>query len=202
MTIPYWPDTLPGPLLGLDLSPVDVKATFEADVGEPISRPRTTGAPFIAQASWIFQDAGITAFDTFYATTLAQGSVRFAMRSPHDDVVRMWRFLEGYRRTFPLKTIASVQAKLMMLPGVPWFAPYVPTDASTVPAFVADYENAIYGIDGVRVAASALPAIEGTFDVTRTVLGAPTTVEDDVITAGEIPATAPVNTTLIVGFHP
>lgn len=205
MTYPSWPTDLPqSPLIGYEAGPADVRAAFTPDVGEEILRPRTTGAIHEATASFILQGAEIASFETFFATTLKQGSLRFAMREPSTDDVRIWKVAGGqtYRKRYLLSDIVSIELQLIRLPAIPWFAPYVPASVSTVPAFVADYANDIYGIDGVKTAASAMPTIEGTFDVTRTVLGVPATVEDDVITAGEIPATAPTNTTLIVGFHP
>ena len=150
MNIPFWPDILPGPLRDLDLSPVDVKASFEADVGEPISRPRTTGAPFTAAARFVLVGDQIKAFEDFYATTLGQGSTRFAMRDVTTGDLRMWRFTKAYSRQFPTKMRAVVGAELMRLPGVPWFAPYVPVGSAAVPSYVADFANGIYGKSGIK----------------------------------------------------
>lgn len=200
MSIPYWPTTLPQEAMpGFRLAPQDVKATFEAATGEPISRPRTTSAPFMGRAQFTFQDGEIAVFEAFYADTLAQGSRRFVWRDPVSDVLRFWRFMGAYDRQFVVDRVARVEADLMLLPGVPWFAPYGLDGLSTVPAFVADYENDVYGIDGQRVPASDLPTIEGTFDVARTVSGT-TTATEEALVAGDITETAPLNTTLIVGY--
>lgn len=200
MSIPYWPTSLPqSPATGLEYSPADVRATFEADVGEPISRPRTTGAPFILEPQWTLTDGQIATFEAFYATDLGQGSQRFAMRDVVTGDLRMWRFLETYRRQFLVKRVARVQAKLMLLPGVPWFAPYAPTGFATVPAFVADYDNDIYGIDGLRKTAADLPDIEGTYLVKRITTTAITEAQET-LTAGDITEAQPAGTLSIVGY--
>jgi hypothetical protein len=200
MTIPYWPVSLPqSPAVNAEFAPEDVRTTFRADLGEPISRPRTTGAPFILEGEFTFVDAQIAAFEAFYADDLGQGAQRFIWRDPIGGGLRYWRFLPVYRRRFPVKNIAKVQVQMMMLPGVPWFAPYGLEGLSTVPSFVADYDNEVYGIAGVRKTAADLPGIEGTYDVARTVSGTTTTTEET-LTAGDIPSTAPLNTTLIVGY--
>lgn len=200
MTIPYWPETLPvGPATGLDFSPVDVRATFEADIGEPISRPRSTGAPFMANMTFTLQGAQIATFEAFYATTLGQGAQRFAMREVISGDLRMWRFMGGYSRRFPIKTVAIVQAQLMMLPGVPWFAPYARAGLSTVPYFVADYANGVYGIDGLRVTAADMPTVGGTYLVRRTTT-ATITEGQEVLNPGDITEAQPAGTTSIVGY--
>lgn len=198
--IPFWPDTLKGGLgYGLPFSPVDVRAQFEPDLGEPISRPRTTGAPFIAQPTFTLQDDEIGVFEDFYADDLKQGSLSFAYRDVITGNVRLWKFMGVYSRQYLTKRVATVSASIMQLPGVPWFAPYVPEGRSTVPYFVADYANSVFGIDGLLVAASALPAIEGSYIVERTTT-ALITRGVETLTAGDIPATAPAGTTKIVGY--
>lgn len=200
MTIPYWPETLPqSPQTGLDLSPQDVRATFTPAIGEPVSRPRTTGAPFIADAEWVFSGDQIGTFEAFYANDLGQGSQRFAMRDPISDELRMWRFIDTYRRQFPVKWVARVQAKIMRLPGAPWFAPYGRAGLSTVPAFVADYGSGFYGIDGAKATAADMPGISGTYLVRRTTT---TTISEgqETLVAGDITAAQPAGTVKIVGY--
>ncbi|MDT8329099.1 MAG: hypothetical protein RQ750_17310 [Roseovarius sp.] len=196
----HWPETLPqGPLIGLNLSPVDVRATFEPEVGEPISRPRTTGAPFMADAEWVMVGAQISAFEAFYASSLGQGAARFAMREVTTNQLRLWRFMGTYQRQFRKKDVATISAKLMMLPNVPWFAPYGREGLSTIPAWVADYENGVFGIDAVKATAAELPSISGTFLVRR-VTTSQVTEGQEVIAAGDITEAQPVGTNLIIGY--
>lgn len=199
-SFPYWPETLPGPAPGLDYSPQDVRVSFEPDVGEPISRPKTTGAPYIINPVWTLQGAQIDRFTEFHSKTLARGSLQFCMRDPVNDVPRLCRFVGGaYKRQFITRTLARVSAQVMILPGPPWFAPYVPQGVSRVPDFVADYAGSVFGIEGKTVAASAIAALAGTYLVERTTTSAVTTAQE-VLEAGDIPATAPANTTRIIGF--
>lgn len=199
MSVPFWPETLPGPSTGLDLSPQDVRAMFETEVGEPIGRPRTTGAPFIAEMQWKLIGNQIATFEAFYASNLGQGSQRFAMREVISGALRMWRFMTPYKRQFPVKHVARVQATLMLLPGIPWFAPYVRAGLATVPDFVADYAGEVYGIDGLRKTAADLPDIAGTFLVRR-VTTTKTTLGQEVLTAGDITEAQPSGTLSIVGY--
>lgn len=199
--IAYWPETLPqAPANGFTFAPLDVQATFQPAVGPPISRPRTTGAPMEGQAGFTLINDQIQTFETFYGDTLAQGTVRFVLRdSVGDTGLRYWRFIGVYTRRFSLKNIATVQAKILMLPGVPWFAPYGREGLSVVPSFVADYDEGVYGIDGVKGPASDLPSIAGTFLVRR-ITTASVTTGQETLTAGDITEAQPSGTLSIVGW--
>lgn len=200
MTVLYWPDALPNRMLtGLEYAPQDVGATFDPSVGEPISRPRTTSAAFRVEVEWVFDGDQIAAFEDFYAVTLGQGSERFALRDPITSKLKLWRFDGAYQRQFPLKTRARVQASLLLLPSEPWFAPYGRDCLSTVPAFVADYANSVYGISGRRTVAADLPAIEGTYLVRRTTTSA-ITMGKEILAAGDITQSRPSGTVSIVGY--
>lgn len=202
MSVNYWPVSLPqGPAPGFDFSPQDVLTTFDPVVGTPLSRPRTTASPFMTEMEWLLQDDQIATFHTFFHTTLAQGSQTFVMRDVTNCDVRWWRFLGPYSRSILTRAQARVRARVMMLPGTPWFADYVPAGVSRVPYFVADYANAVYGIDGETVAAADLLTIAGTYLVERTTTTAVTTATETLV-ATDIPATAPGTTTKIIGFAP
>lgn len=197
--IKYWPEGLPqSPETGMDMSPVGVLAEFAPDVGASIARPRTTGAPMIAEMSWVFEDGQIADFSEWFKS-LGQGAQKFAMRDVPMDAVRLWRFMSPYRMRFLLKGRARVSARVMMLPGEPWFAPYNREGLSSVPSFVADYENGIYGIDGVKGVASDMPNIAGTFLVRRTKTWQ-VTFGQETLTAGDITQAQPPLTLRIEGF--
>lgn len=200
MSTPYWPKTLPVSY-GVDLerTVVDVRAEFEVDVGEPISRPRTTGAPYMANPKWYMTDVQVQAFEQFYETTLAQGSRKFIMRDILRDTVRWWKFTGPARAPYSSRNFAVVSANVLIFPHVPWFGSYVRNGESVVPSFVADYENDVYGIEGVRKTAADLPTIEGTYYVVR-VTTSGTTEGEETLTAGDITEAQPAGTLRIVGY--
>lgn len=177
------------------------------------------------EAEWFMTNGQISTFEDFFAKTLGQGSQRFAYRDVISGTVRMWRFTSPYKRQFLLKSIARVKATIMMLPGVPWFAPYAKSGLSTVPAFVADYENNVFGVDGKRTPASAVTNVSGTYLVqrtTRTVVlldaggnvlttdgevieasvfpGGPISLAEETLVAGDITASPPPETLRIIGW--
>jgi hypothetical protein len=200
MSFPSWPSALPAPAPGLGYSPQDVGVSFEPDIGAPIDRPRTTGTPYVLTPTWTFEGAQITSFATFFDVTLVKGTQTFCMRDPIDLAPRRCRFLRGaYQREFLLRDLARVSAQMMILPGDPWFAPYVPTGSSRVPDFVADYASSVFGVEGLSKPASAVTAISGDYLVERTTTTQVTTAQET-LEAGDIPATAPSGTTKIIGF--
>jgi hypothetical protein len=200
MSYPYWPNDLPGPATDLGYSPQDVRVSFEPDIGAPIDRPRATGAPYVLAPTWTLEGSQIASFATFFDVTLAKGTQTFCMRDPINQTPRRCRFLGGtYQRQFLLKSVARISAQMMILPGDPWFAPYVPTGSSRVPDFVADYAGAVFGVEGLSKPASAVTAISGNYLVERTTTTQVTTAQET-LEAGDIPATAPSGTTKIIGF--
>jgi len=201
MAVQFWPTSLPQSVqMGFSAQAGDARHVFESDVGEPISRPRTTGAIEAYEAAITLTGDDIAAFSTFFHTDLSQGTQRFIFRDPDDGAVRWWKFAAPPRRQVPISRVAQISMSLLKLPGTPWFADYVPAGVSRVPYFVADYANAAYGIDGETVAASALPTIAGTYLVERTTATAVTSAIETLV-ATDIPATAPGTTTKILGFE-
>lgn len=203
MAVAYWPPSMPfKPLAGTySEQRQDALARFQPDLGVDITRPRTTAV--VALVSYTTLPVTRAVGDEFlawYDETLRQGSVEFAWREPRSNRLYMWKF------TAPPELVDTGGVKdrftvsLIRLPSVPWFAPYVPDDSAVVPSFVADYENAVYGIDGEPVAAADLTAIAGTYLVERTTTTEVTTGVETLI-AGDIPASAPVGTTMILGFE-
>ena len=72
-----------------------------------------------------------------------------------------------------------------------------------VPQVVADWDAGVYGIGGAKAAASALPAVTGTFNVySVSTSDVETYTAGVVITAGGIPSTAPALVKRRIYFTP
>ena len=210
MPVPFWPASLrQSPQRGSWTGgPQESRAQFKPDYGPPITRRRTTADPEIYQTVFPnFTGAMRAAFRTFFAVDLAGGVLPFCWRDPVIGDVAMWRILgsgeRGYDMTARGADLHDLSLQIMRLPGDPWFAGYLRAGSSKPPQVVADWNAGIFGINGLKVAASALPAVAGTFDVYST---SSTDVETflaaQVITAGGIPASAPALTKRRVYFNP
>jgi hypothetical protein len=201
--IPYWPTSLPQSILMPHSEAVaDTRAVFETAAG-PIARRRLTGSP----VNTAFATAPMTreqyaTFEAWVDDDLAGGAKSFCRRDPVTGDPRMWKMLGGdnlYQARLTGGRKVQVSFSAVRLPSIPWFADYVPDCVSRVPDFVADYANDVYGVQGEKVAASALPDIEGEYlTVTTNASSVVRTVET--LTAGDIPATAPAGVTSIIGF--
>lgn len=204
-SIPYWPTTLPqSPISAFEGGPVDYRDVFQPDRGGPITRPRGTGAISRYSVPFIFTLAQLATFETWHTTTLGQGSARFIMRTKPQNDVRWWKFAaadSAYKIQYPGPEVVRVSMQLVRYPHTPWFAQYVMSDSSWSPAWVADYDNGIYGIGADKVAASELTTIAGTYYVVRNTTSG-TTEGEEVLAAGDIPATAPAGTRSIIGYDP
>lgn len=209
MTIQHWPLGIPQkPAAGrVSGSVVDTRAEFGTDAGVPITRPRTSGAPELFQVTLVpmLNQGEFDVFRRWVASDLGQGASRFVWRDPLTNEVRFFKLAGGERRLYQVERIETrpartrVQMTVMMLPGVPWFADYVPQDSSRVPDFVADYGEGVYGVAGKKVAASALEDIAGEY-FTVTTDAAAVTRKVETLTAGDIPETAPAGVSSIIGF--
>ena len=212
MTLPpIWPSSLPqtprrGSWVG---GPVEARVQFEADYGPPIERARTTADIEVYSATFPnLSNAARAVFTAFFAGDLARGINRFAMRDPVTQDLGLWKVIGDGRQPYVLTAKQAgwndLSLSLMKMPGAIWYAPYATaTGDLRLPYVVADYENDIFGVDGVRTTASAVAAVSGTFDLITT------ETDDDVVTelnhaviAGDIPATAPVGVAKIVAFVP
>lgn len=199
MPVPNWPVSLPqSPRReGFNGGPLDTRVKFETEYGPPITRNRTTANPETYDAT--FRNltlVQVAAFRTFYGTTLQGGVRNFAWRDPVVGDPALWKILGNGARAFDIvprgADLHDLTLKLMRMPGTPWWSPYVRPGSSIVPSVVADWDAGVYGIDGAKVAASALPAVAGTFDVwSVSSSDVETFAAAQVITAGGIPATAP-----------
>lgn len=209
MSVPNWPSTLPQfPQRPLSGGLQDSRARFDPEYGPPIDRPRTTADVEVYDA--VFRNLRLTAlsaFRTFWETDLVRGTRAFAWRDPTYGDPALWKILGDGERAFSVQNrgadLHDLSLRLMRLPGTPWWAPYVRAGESVVPQVVADWHNGVYGIAGAKVAASALPAVAGTFNVwSLSSTDVETYSAGVVITAGGIPATAPSLTKRRVYFTP
>ena len=208
MSVAYWPTTLPQIPQARTFSggPQDPRASFQPMHGAPIERPAVTGMTHLItavfrQLSWV----QLSRFETFVETDLAQGTAKFIWRHPVSSEPRWWRIARAGGRLYQVDHMengrVNVSLGLYLMPSAPWFADYIPKGVSRVPYFVADYDNAIYGIDGAKVANTDLPTIAGTYLVERTTTTA-VTFETETLVATDIPSSAPAGTTKIIGFTP
>jgi hypothetical protein len=207
---PNWPVAMPQlpRREGFNGGPIDSRAVFDTEYGPPITRARTTANPETFDAA--FRNLRLTAlqaFKAFIATDLAGGVKSFAWRDPVFGDPALWKILRNGERLYDLvprgADLHDLTLKLMRLPGTPWWGPYVRPGASVVPEVVADWTAGVFGIAGSKVAASALPAVTGTFDVySVSTSDVETFTAGVVITAGGIPATAPALTKRRIYFTP
>lgn len=207
---PAWPASLPQfpRREGFNGGPLDTRAVFTPEYGPPIMRARTTAAPETFDAT--FRNLRLTqvqTFDTFVTSALGGGVRSFSWRDPVMGDPALWKILGNGGRLYDIvprgADLHDLTLKLMRLPGTPWWAPYVRPGQSVVPQVVADWFAGVFGIAGDRVAASALPAVTGTFNVfSVSSTDVETFTAGVVITAGGIPATAPALTKRRIYFIP
>jgi hypothetical protein len=205
MTVAFWPTTLPvRPLTSYSGGPMDDRASFSVDIGDPVERPLTTDTPEVYDVTLrVLSKAQYAIFKAWFRNDLTRGVKRFIFRDPVTDSPIWCKMLKGNPpyQVSPASggQYLGIRFKMMLLPGTPWFQDYIPANSCRVPYFVADYANGVYGIDGKTVAASALPTIAGTFWVQRTTTTAITEALEE-LEATDIPASAPGTTTKILGF--
>lgn len=187
--------------------PVDTRAAFQTEIGVPIHRARFTANPETYDATFPnLTQSDLVLFRAFI-TSLGRGVSPFAWRDPVIGDPARWKILGNGARLYDVVPHGAdrhdLTLKLMRLPGTPWWAAYVRPGKSVVPDVVADWNAGVFGIDGAKVAASALPAVAGTFDVWSV---SSTDVESFsagvVIAPGGIPATAPALVKRRVYFAP
>jgi len=210
MSVPYWPATLPQ--FPWDQSfnggPRDTRARFDSEYGPPILRNRTTANPQMFDAAFRnLKLVDLTAFEAFYAGDLGNGVRAFAWRDPVRGDVALWKIIGNGEMAYSVTPRRAdkhdLMLKMMRLPGTPWWASYVRAGESVVPQVVADWNAGVYGIGGAKVAASALPAVAGTFNVWSVSSTDVETYSAGVVIApGDIPATAPSLTKRRVYFTP
>ena len=209
--IPHWPASLPQkPRRGTwNGGPRDFRRRFQPEIGPPIFRRGAT-AEVMAYSQVLFPNitaAQRTVWETFYNTTLSGGVLPFSWRDPDTDVPGLWVIDGGdlgYSMVNRGADLRDLTLNLIRRPGTPWWSAYMRPNNNRVPKVVADYAGSVFGVDGIRTAASAVAAVAGTFDVytTATPSGIVTEQLARVVTAGQIPATAPGGVSRIVAYIP
>jgi len=191
--------------------PRDDRAAFQPEYGPPIMRRRVTGktSEFVAVFPGLSR-AQVSAFETWFYGDLGGGVLPFLFRDPVRGDVSRWMIPFGNERPYSTALVAGAHIDLSMtllrMPGNAAVAPYVVTreDCSLrAPHVVADYDAGRFLIDGDSVPASAVAAISGTYGVlTVYQSGSEAWANSVAVSAGDIPATAPVGVARILAFVP
>lgn len=201
-TVPHWPfDDIMVPSLDASGGPLDNNASFVPDVGPPITRPRTTALveewelPFLLKT-----DTHLDRFDEWFRVDLAFGSRSFVWRHPHTHQVTRWKFARAtYNRQFFGNQKSRVSFGALLLPGVPFCAPYVPPMSTRAPDWIADYTAGKFWNGQTQVTASALSAaISGDYDVLEQ--RADGQLWRFATYAADLPTSAPSGVTWLAGF--
>lgn len=208
--IAYWPEGLPqrprrGTWTG---GPKEARRVFQPDIGGPIMRAGSTSDVMI-YSGVVFpnlQPAQRVIFEGFWQQDLGRGNLPFCWREPENDTAGLWLIAAAelaYTFTSKGAGLSDLQLTLVRKPGSPWFAPYLQDGSSKPPYVVADYTNGVFGIDCLRATAAQVALVAGTYDLVTTKPGLATLVETSkVVVAGDIPATAPVGVSQIIGYQP
>ena len=194
-----WDDVTPN--LSATGGPVDQTVSFQPDIGVPITRRRTTGRVESWNIPVTFWSRDTFAeFEEWFHADLKSGVLPFVWRHPSSGAVRKFRLIPAsYQSSYPGGEWVQVSLTAMILPGMVWFAPYVPDGSSRVPDFVADYQANRYWIGQSEVAAAALSGISGDYTTLTQQLTYTQTMARRVFT-GDVPQVAPLNTDFIAGF--
>lgn len=191
--------------------PRDERASFQPESGPPIMRRRVTGRT--AEFSVTFpglRASQVAAFEAWYDADLGGGSLPFLFRDPVRGDVARWIIPSGNAQPYSIAQVSGniidLSMTLLRMPGNAAVAPYVvvQVDCSLrAPHVVADYDAGRFLIDGDSVPASAVAAISGTYGVlTVYQSGSEAWANSVAVSAGDIPATAPVGVSRIMAFVP
>lgn len=113
-----WPATLPQrPLLnGYSEQRVDANARSSVAVGPSKTRRRYTAVPVVFNCQWSMTTAQLAALETFYVTTLLEGSTSFDWPHPRSGSTVTARFVGPYTLS-PYSTDAyTIGAQIEVLP--------------------------------------------------------------------------------------
>ena len=88
-----WPGTIPAtPILGFTEQRQRNVTTFQPDVGSPKMSRRSTAVTYNCVATFKMTDAELASFNTFYETTLQDGTLPFTWAHPRTSVSYTWVF--------------------------------------------------------------------------------------------------------------
>lgn len=115
-----WPSTIPQcPILNAFKEQRQRNvAAFSPDVGPPKMKRRSTAVGVLTDLSFRMSNAQVLAFNTFYETTLADGTLPFTWPHPITKVSYTWMFDPGDAPTFEryAPTHQRVSFNLIRLP--------------------------------------------------------------------------------------
>jgi len=119
MAAALWPSTLPQcPSMPLSETPQPNVVSFKPEVGPPKKRRRSTAKGVLTECTFRMNNSQVLTFDTFYSTTLADGSLPFQWAHPRTKVNYNWMFSPGdepqTQRFGP--NASTVQVRLVRLP--------------------------------------------------------------------------------------
>ena len=116
--MPTWPASLPQtPLLDMaQITPEEVRAVFEGDVGPPIMRARTTSAGEESTLTFGMTSAQLATFQTFWRVDLSHGSASFTMDYTIDGTPQTFLFLSPYTIRQVIDSFFRVTVRLYMEP--------------------------------------------------------------------------------------
>lgn len=92
-----WPGTLPQKLQlsGASLGYGDALVEYAPDLGPPLTRRGTTAVVRPLSGSVILSDAQVTAWETFFFTTIMNGSLPFTFPDPRTGSSFLVKFIKG-----------------------------------------------------------------------------------------------------------
>jgi hypothetical protein len=119
MSIPAWPSELPQRLIvsGYNEGLPDVMLRTQMAVGPAKQRRRGTAGPRPVNGHQVHTSAQLTAFKTFFNTTLLGGTLRFSWVDPLDGTTaNEMRFVETPSISAISGSLFQVQMKLEVMP--------------------------------------------------------------------------------------
>lgn len=114
-----WPSDIPQcPVLGMTEQRQPNIAGFQPEVGPPKMRRRSSAVVTVTAVTYRMNVAQLASFNTFYTTTLADGSLPFTWKHPYTGVVYNWMFDSKQAPTFDRVTPSTfrVSFSLFRLP--------------------------------------------------------------------------------------
>lgn len=112
-----WPSTIPqAPLYGFQEQRQINVATFMPEVGTPKKRRRSTAVCTLCSAVFRMDHADLATFNTFFETTLKDGSLPFTWNHPRTAVSYTWIFEGVPTIEFSEIDHNTVSCRLLRLP--------------------------------------------------------------------------------------
>lgn len=111
-----WPSNIPQcPTLGMTEQRQPNIAGFSPDVGPPKMRRRSTAVVTVTAVTYRMNVAQLASFNTFYQTTLADGTLPFTWKHPVDQLTYTWMFDSKQAPTFDRVTPSTFRVTFNLL---------------------------------------------------------------------------------------